>query len=1031
MYNTWLADSGTQSHVVRDRDLFLNYRKTPGAIISGAGETSALGRGDVPITMRYKNKFTSIMLKDVIHAPDMPVNLISLSRMTKGGCAYVGNGDKLSIFDGDDIIGEAILNQDLYQIDVVPDMKSIGLYGRARSWFEWHCILGHKNIAQLQELHSKGMVDGMNVDTKSRKNFVCEACIQAKQTKEPYSTEPTTEYTEIGQMIVSDIWGKSDVPGIDGSEFMVTFTDVYSRRTQVYFLKHRDEACERFKQYRAMLRQQTGKDIKVLRTDNALEYTRGQFKDYLDREGIICQTTGPYGSAENGIAERLNRTLLESGRAMSFRHNLPRFLWPEAVSYAAYIRNRVPTRALNGKTPEEMFTGRKPDISNLREFGVDCWVLILPTPGKLQRKSMKAVFTGVSDNSRAYRYWDRGRRRILISRNVKFVTDYDVQGAYGEIEDSQIDESQNDVPESRSEINDDATASDTPETSNSRKRMIDEDEESSNEMRRSNRIAKRPRVDYDALANPRVNVLMEHAFIAMTDQPQTYNEVRKRSDWPKWNNAMNKELTQLEELKTYELTDLPPNRKEIGCRWVLVIKRNAKQEIVKYKARLVAQGFSQIPGQDFNQTYAPVMRAESFRTILAICAQKNYVLHQVDVVGAYLNGVLDEEIYMRQPPGFEDGTGRVWKLKKALYGLKQAGRVWNKTLVDALKKIGFHRLESDKCVFIRFKDGELELIGVHVDDMLIAAPNDDLANQIKAEIETIFNITDLGHMREYLGMEIHRNPETGSITLRQTGYIETMLNKFGLDDANIVHMPLDPNSKIVDMESSERADVPYQQAVGCLLWLSTISRPDITFAAHALAQYNNQPTQASWQAVKRVMRYLKGTKDLGLVYERSPNFDLVGFCDADWGGARNGRSVSGFIFKIGSAAITWSSRKQTSTAASTMEAEYIALSETSKEVTWLRYLLAELRMLKTNTPTTIYTDNKAAIAFSHDDQFHAKTKHILIRYHITRERIEEGVIDVIYVKSEDNHADIFTKPLARPSHVKQRAAIGMRVEGAC
>lgn len=179
------------------------------------------------------------------------------------------------------------------------------------------------------------------------------------------------------------------------------------------------------------------------------------------------------------------------------------------------------------------------------------------------------------------------------------------------------------------------------------------------------------------------------------------------------------------------------------------------------------------------------------------------------------------------------------------------------------------------------------------------------------------------------------------------------------------------------------------------------------------------------------MRYLKGTKDLGLVYKRSPDFDLVGFCNTDWGGAQNGRSVSGFIFKIGSAAITWSSRKQTSTAASTMEAEYIALSETSKEVTWLRYLLTELRMLKPNTPTNIYTDNKAVIAFSYDDQFHTKTKHILIQYHITWERIEEGVIDVIYVKSEDNHTDIFAKPLPRPSHVTQRTALGMRVEGAC
>lgn len=511
-----------------------------------------------------------------------------------------------------------------------------------------------------------------------------------------------------------------------------------------------------------------------------------------------------------------------------------------------------------------------------------------------------------------------------------------------------------------------------------------------------------------------------------SDNPRTVDEVKQRHDWPLWKVAMDKEYKQLQDLGTYTLEDLPPDRKAVGCRWVFTIKRDSQGNVVKYKARLVAQGFSQIPGQDFTATHSPVMRLESFRILVAISVRLQLDLHQIDVVGAYLNSPLTETIYMRQIPGYDDHTGRVCRLHKALYGLKQAGRAWNRELDRVLiSDLKFSRSASDPCIYIRINGSDLTLIGIHVDDMVIVSSAESFNNLRKA-LQATFDITDLGIASLFVGIQIDRD-ERGSITLNQSRYIDTILERFKMLECNPAHTPLDPNV-VLTAASDERqivTDVPYQVLVGSLMYAAVGTRPDIAFAAQALSQFNTKPTQVHWTAAKHVLRYLKHTRSHGITFNADGNEDVTGYSDADWGQNRQDRrSVSGYAFILAGGIVSWSSKRQPTVALSSMEAEYLALAHACKEALWLRALTTELGM-PPPAPTDICTDNTAAISFAHDHQFHARSKHIDIRHHFVRDHIANGDIRTPHCSSEDNCADILTKPLSRKKHEDQLALMNL------
>ena len=423
---------------------------------------------------------------------------------------------------------------------------------------------------------------------------------------------------------------------------------------------------------------------------------------------------------------------------------------------------------------------------------------------------------------------------------------------------------------------------------------------------------------------------------------------------------------------------------------------------------------------------------ETLRTMLAHTAIHNWKLRQFDIKGAYLHGYLEEEIYMAQPRGYGDNSQRVRKLIRAIYGLKQAGNVWNTVLNEALTELGFKQLKSDYCCYIRQNEDGISILLVWVDDFLSISTNDSLNDRIEDELQKYFEIKSLGKPSIIIGVKITQ--ENNLIQISQTHYIEILLNKYGLQDANPVSTPMDPNIRLDDPEeiSGEQGNTQmvthgYANLIGSLMYLAIATRPDIAYAINKLAQYTSAPKPKHWTAVKRIFRYLKGTKDHKLTYGGSNdllNEELNIYCDADWASDLDRKSISGYVISIAGGAVAWSSKKQTTVAPSTPEAEYIAAAHVAKQVLWYRSLLTELDFSLT-TPSTIFSDNQSAISIAHHPEFHARTKHIDIAVHFLRDHVKKGNLDLYYINTEYNLADIFTKALKKPSHVNFTYELGV------
>jgi hypothetical protein len=423
------------------------------------------------------------------------------------------------------------------------------------------------------------------------------------------------------------------------------------------------------------------------------------------------------------------------------------------------------------------------------------------------------------------------------------------------------------------------------------------------------------------------------------------------------------------------------------------------------------------------------VRFSSIRALLALAVKQGMLIHQMDVVTAFLNGELTEEIFMEQPPGFVE-SGReemVCKLKKSLYGLKQSPRCWNATFRRFMTEDGFKESDADPCVYIR-KRNTLSIVAVYVDDLIIITEHQDEMDRIKQSLKERFKMKDMGILHYCLGVSVDVDQVAGHVKIGQGQYILKMLERYGLMDANPVSTPMDPSVRLVkdDGQSKPVDSVLYQSMVGSLLYAATGTRPDIAHAVGVVSKFNGCPTEAHMTAVKRILRYLKGTKDLTLQYVKGSGDNMIGYSDADWAGSHDDRhSTTGNVFLLSGGAISWLSRKQATVALSTSEAEYVAMSCAAQEIIWLRRLLGELG-LDVGESTILYEDNRGAIAMSKNPMGHKRTKHIDIRYHFVREAVEAGTIDVRYCPSADMLADIFTKPIPKAQFEAMRAKIGLK-----
>jgi hypothetical protein len=478
---------------------------------------------------------------------------------------------------------------------------------------------------------------------------------------------------------------------------------------------------------------------------------------------------------------------------------------------------------------------------------------------------------------------------------------------------------------------------------------------------------------------------------------------------------------------TWRLVDKPHDAIPISNKFVFTKKRDNYGNVLKYKARLVAKGYAQRPGYDFVDTHSPVVRMETIRAILAIAPTRKLHIHQLDVKGAYLNGILKEKIYMKQPEGYGDGSNRVCLLIKTLYGLRQAGREWNLELDRKMRHKGYVRLRSDACVYIWRADDDFVIITVWVDDMLLFATTVELKQRAIADVSSEWEITDLGTPTKIVGIELAISPD--SISISSTSYINAILARENLDKCNAVSTPLDPNVVLVPNpeENMINRSNDYARVLGELQYISNATRPDITYAVNRLASYTGNPSMQHYIALKRVLRYLNGTKSHRITYKATSenNDDFMGFADAAYANADQSRSTIGYVFLAGDAAITWSSKRLSLTSLSSTQAEYVALSEAAREACWLRNLYTELGLLKEERPTVIVGDNEGAIALTQNPQFHKRTKHIEVRWHWIRELVQEGTIEIESRRDPEQTADVLTKALHREKHLKHIKEMGL------
>ncbi|KAJ9556664.1 hypothetical protein OSB04_011278 [Centaurea solstitialis] len=511
-------------------------------------------------------------------------------------------------------------------------------------------------------------------------------------------------------------------------------------------------------------------------------------------------------------------------------------------------------------------------------------------------------------------------------------------------------------------------------------------------------------LSYDNFSNTHKVFL---AAITTNDEPKNFKQAMQD---PKWIEAMKKEIQALELNDTWTLESLPEGKRAIDSKWVYKIKYKPNGDTERYKARLVARGFTQIEGEDFHDTFAPVAKLVTVRTLLAVATKNNWLIHQLDVNNAFLHGDLHEEVYMKIPQGFskEDET-RVCRLRKSLYGLKQASRNWYQKFTTALLGLGFYLSKSDHSLFIYQKDDTFIASLIYVDDVIIVGNNSEKIQEVKKSLHDKFSIKDLGELKYFIGIEVAKT--SSGLVLSQRKYALDILEDCGMEGCRPSPFPIEQNIKLVMDDKEPKVDAShYRRLIGRLLYLQA-TRPDIAYSVNPLSQFVSDPRQNHMDALSRILRYLKATPGQGILLPKEGGTSLVAYSDSDWLGCPlTRRSRTGYLLLFGGAPISWKTKKQSVVSRSSAEAEYRAMATTVSELIWMRWLLKELGSPQLAS-TTLFCDNQAARHIANNPVFHERTKHVEMDCYFVRERVESKEICPMPIDSKLQLADLLTKGL--------------------
>ena len=1088
----WLGDSGASHHIKSSSTSMINVTQCPpGTTIRQVqGTVDVEEWGSVLLQVDGSEGKRVIRLDETLIVPGIRVNLFSLQRLldlgynpvfgevankciikkvdAKGAATQVAT---MTVIKGRSTLDCEYFNSPRRSSGPAPQVDTFRVELDMQLL---HRRMGHSGIDAMRKLLFKKLVRGID-SIKIEDLHPCDFCKQGKLPQGPHPVaDISNKGTRLLDLVVVDLAGPNRPQTLGKKLYDMVIVDTFSQRFFVVLLARKSDAAGALMRWIPQAEVQTGRKLHRLRSDNGGEFLSADFTDWLSLRGVTQQTTPSYSPQSNGIAERANRTLQDKARTMLLESGLPGSLWGEIILTSCVLRNLSPTSSLF-VTPLEMWTGRRPSVQRLRVVGCKVYSQFDKTErtGKFSAKSWIGVLVGYSVDTPGYRVWDPTTHKVWDVRapdfdesvsggwwrkpsvNMKptWEGDEPLEFVYVEVPPAAPTEQPGaivPVPPADDDGADDNGAGGPGGGGPGSGGPLDDVNEDDDDAPLAIEDAPAQHVPRMSQRENRgvpplrlIEIMAAATEIDNGGAPATYQEALQGPEAKGWQIAFDAEVKSLNDNHVYTVVDRPLKKKVVKAKWVLRRKLLPGGKLDKLKARIVAKGFTQREGIDYDETFSPTVRFESVRLMVAAAAAAGMHTHQMDVTTAFLYASLEEEVYMELMEGM-DGygePGKVARLWKAINGLKQASRMWNQHIDGVLASMGFVRLTGDHGVYVKWDGVNRVWLALYVDDLFLISLNLKNIIDSKKTLGADMKVKDLGVAQYLLGIELRRiqlGMKDGDILLVQEKYAMEILKQFNMVECKPSSTPLEPSVKLTvqdspvdDLGKSRMEQHPYRQVVGKLMYLAVCTRPDICQAVSELSRFNSDPGKKHWDSAMRVLRYLKGTADVGLLYKKGESKDIWGYVDASHTScpdSNKGRAA--YVFMSGGAPVSWASKRVGNGSLSSCETEYMGLTLAAQEASFLGELQAEMyRDIGEKKAVVkcidLLTDSQSAKSLAENPVYHGRSKHILAKWHFIRQRVTKRLIKLFDVRTESMGADMMTKAVGPSVLAVNMKLIGM------
>ena len=1023
-----LLDSGASCHVTGNQDLLYDKRPVKGVVLETAlGKTSeAISQGHLRIKLLNNVEFK---VDNVYYSPLIKDTLISVHQLLSAGY-HLSINQKGAMVKKDQLtVLEAHFNQGGYLIHGTPTYSNKEVVRVQKLNHVTYSDIIHHRFGHINSVYLS------HAGLPSSNNKFCSTCAATKTLTKPYSkkiTQNSSVYqstTPFGKLH-GDLIGPYRRSFL-GNRYLLTLIDDYTNQMYAIPLKSKAQTGHKLTSFIMQQERYHETKLKVLLSDQGTEFLSKKVQQFFDQHGITHELSVPYEPSQHGKIERANRTIKQTMKSLLEGGNVSNNFWDLAGVHACRIWNTIP-RSKNEVSPYEKMFKKKPQYHKFLVFGARGFTKNVKK-SQLKRNQI-IMYLGFPLRGSGFLVYVPKHKKLKVVRDLVLnektavkLSNKDLNEAYQDIQSkkttkattttntSELDKVSVNSSIEEQEVTDNETwrnSGDGYETLRNRETYISRPEPDLAEITEGNIINYPRRNKLSEVQNYVVKLLKT------TVPPNNYYQLKHRSDEAEWTKAYFKELNNLQDIGKMSVVKRPSTSEVIKLMEIFIVKYDNIQNQYIPKVRFVARGDL----VDDNKSYfSPVASHVGMRILVSLTVKENlFPLRQMDISNAFIYGRLDNYIYIQLPKGHPERRRNdyVWRTKSSIYGLSQSPMVWNRSLDTFLKAQDLKQLISEQCLYVREKDGEiLLLLVVYVDDLLFSGREREVI-QFKNAINKQFKLKTKQFAEDYVGIQLNQKPENGSVELHQRKHIEDSLKKFDLlDTQRIYSTPMDTNMNVVRSEEDDMLDQDqikkFQTLVGSLNYLTTCSRPDIAYSVCMLAQKASKPSVKDLERGKRCLMYLKKTLDYSIRYNRSDQnrYQLKVFVDSSFANNSDRRSVHGFAIFLDNHLIHWKTKVSPMVCLSTTEAEFVAVALTMKEVQWISSILLELRLKL--AVVCVYCDNQGAVKIFQSEQTTARTKHLDIRLQYVKELFRTKSYSIRYIKTEDNLADLFTKPLNR------------------